>query len=247
MVAALILGVAAERPHRRWFPLGVAGVVVATLVLLIATVRTGVSGRLTPGVPGVLSRIAATDFGGFDALRAVQWKASLAAFGEKPMFGFGLENHHLVWSAHFDRRSEELGTDIFDRAHNQYLELLATTGIVGALTFFAIWAAMGYSLYRAFSARRLNVSEFAVLAGGNVAYATYLVFWFVDINAAILWLLLAALIAARSNPVPVLRDSGPSVAPARAGGCPRNGFGAGVHFSSPCVRSNAREHCAGDP
>lgn len=204
---AVLLATGAPRAKRPWTPvwlaLGAAGLSVA----VVAVVRVSGSGQLSKAVPGALRRIAATDFAGIDALRAIQWDAALAGFRDRPLLGFGPENYQLVWSAHFDPRSQQLGAEVFDRAHNQYLEVLATTGIAGALAFLAIWAAIAYSLRRAFVARRLNAGELAVLGGANTAYAAYLIFWFVDMNAAILWILLAALIARRSNPAPILRSS----------------------------------------
>ena len=206
--AALVFAIGAGRRRRRLIPPAVAAVLVVGVVATIMMLRTGGTARVPVRVPAVLSRIAETDFGGVDAPRTFQWEASLAAFRERPLLGFGLENHHLVWSAHFDPRSEQIGVGVFDRAHNQYLEILATTGIFGAVAFVAIWGAIAYSLRRAYAERRLSVGELGVMAGANVAYGAYLVFWFVDINAAIIWLLLAGLIAARSNPVPVLGGIG---------------------------------------
>jgi len=168
-------------------------------------VRAGRESALSNAVPGVVRRMASTDFAGRDASRAVQWDAALAGFRDRPLLGYGPENHHLAWSAHFDPRIYELGTEIFDRTHNQFLELLATTGLVGTIGFLSVWAALGYSLYRAFRERRMSASELSLLAGANVAYAVYLVFWFVDIGAAMLWMLLAALIAARCKAAPVIR------------------------------------------
>lgn len=183
-----------------WLTLGAAALIAST----ITVVRLSGTGRPTSALPAVFGRIAATDFSGVDASRPMQWTAALAGFRDRPVFGFGPENYHLVWSAHFDPRSREIGEEIFDRTHNHYLEVLATTGIVGAIAFLGVWVAIGYSLYRAFVARRLNVTELAVLTGANIAYATYLTFWFVDISAAVLWLLLASLISRRCNPVPIL-------------------------------------------
>ncbi len=68
-----------------------------------------------------------------------------------------------------------------------------------------MWFAIGYSLYRGFVEKRLTAAQMSVLAGANVAYAAYLVFWFVDINAAILWLMLGAVAASRRNPFPTIR------------------------------------------
>lgn len=206
VAGAAVLVAGRERKERRFLPLWITLGAAAFLASTIAVVRLSGAGRLTSALPAVFGKIAATDFSGVDALRTMQWNAALAGFRDRPVFGFGPENYQLVWSAHFDPRSRDMGAEIFDRTHNQYLEILATTGIVGTLAFLGVWLAIGYSLYRAFTAHRMNVSELAVLAGANIAYATYLAFWFVDISAAILWLLLAASISRRCNPVPILQQ-----------------------------------------
>ncbi|HEU4747553.1 MAG TPA: O-antigen ligase family protein, partial [Gemmatimonadaceae bacterium] len=209
VAGAMILGSGTDRENRRWIPLWLALGGAALVASLVAVVRLPGGEGWTSRLPAVFRKFAATDFGGIDALRAMQWEAALAGFMDRPLLGFGPENYQLVWSAHFDPRSRALGAEVFDRTHNQYAEMLATTGIVGALAFAGIWLAIGYSLYSAFTARRIGVRELAVLSGANIAYATYLIFWFVDISAAILWLLLAAVIARRCNPLPILRVGEP--------------------------------------
>lgn len=189
----------------RWIPaMLVGGVLSATIALAALGGKSG-SGCVLRTVPTVVHRIVATDFGGADAVRTIQWNAALAGFLDRPIAGYGPENHHLVWSSHFDPRSEKLGADVFDRVHNQFLEILATTGLIGTLTFLALWIAIGYTLYRAFSERRLTVYEVSVLGMVNVAYAAYLTFWFVDINAVMLWFLIMAVGALRFSAQPVLQ------------------------------------------
>ena len=204
MVGAGFIAVRAAGP-RRWIPLAlVAGVASATVALAVIG---GTSGRgcVLGTAPTVVHRIAATSFAGADAIRTIQWNAALAGFRDRPILGYGPENHHLVWSSHFDPRSEALGADVFDRVHNQFLEVLATTGLIGTLTFLALWLAIGYTAYCAFVERRLSVAQVAILVAANIAYAAYLVFWFVDINAAMLWFLLLAVVASRCSAIPILR------------------------------------------
>lgn len=201
---------------RRWVPLAiVAGVTAATIALAAIFASTG-RGCLLGGPPTVVHRIAATDFAGADATRTIQWSAALGGFRDRPVFGYGPENHHLVWSSHFDPRSEALGADVFDRVHNQFLEVLATTGLVGTLAFLAVWLAIGYTVNRGFEERRLTVYDVALLAGANIAYAAYLVFWFVDINAAILWFLLLAVVASRLRGEPIVRAGLRTISPVGA-------------------------------
>jgi tetratricopeptide (TPR) repeat protein len=129
----------------------------------------------------------------------MQWRAAIEGFQDRPLVGYGLENHNLVWGAHLDSRIYRIETDIFDRTHNQFLEILATTGLIGTVAFLGIWIAIAVTLGRAYRAGRLSAPAIAVLSGLQVAYATYLLFWFIDINAAMLWILIAALIASRGT------------------------------------------------
>ena len=92
-----------------------------------------------------------------------------------------------------------IDTDIYDRTHNQFLEVLATTGIVGSVAFLGIWIAIGMTLVRAYRAGRISGAAVSVLWGLQIAYATYLTFWFVDLNSTMLWMMIAALIASRGT------------------------------------------------
>jgi tetratricopeptide (TPR) repeat protein len=146
----------------------------------------------------------------------MQWQAAVEGFKDRPVLGYGMENYNLVWSAHFDPRIYRIDTDIYDRAHNQYLETLATTGLVGTAAFLAIWLAIGVTLGMAYRAGRLSAPALAVLSGLQVAYATYLSFWFFDLNATMLWILIAALIASRAAVGSVVLETSGNAERARA-------------------------------
>jgi tetratricopeptide (TPR) repeat protein len=137
----------------------------------------------------------------------MQWRAALDGFRDRPLLGYGLENHNLAWGAHFDPGIYKIDTDIYDRTHNQFLEMLETTGLVGATAFLVIWIAISVTLVRAYRAGRLSAGSVAALAGLQVAYATYLFFWFVDLNSTMLWILIAALIASRGTVGPVVLET----------------------------------------
>ena len=162
-------------------------------------VRTFPSSAFSRNVPEVFERLAATNPAGRDESRTMQWRAAIAGFKDRPLLGYGPEAHNLVWSAHFDPDIYRLDTDVFDRTHNEYLEMLATGGLIGILAFAAIWIAIGVTLSRAYRAGRLSAVSLAVLSGLQAAYAIYLVFWFFDLNSTMLWIMLAALIASRGT------------------------------------------------
>ncbi|HJP61624.1 MAG TPA: O-antigen ligase family protein [Gemmatimonadaceae bacterium] len=164
-----------------------------------AIVRKFPDSAFSQHAPAVLERLAGTNPTGQDESRTMQWRAAVAGFKDRPIFGFGPENHNLVWSAHFDPGIYAVDTDIFDRTHNQYLEVVATGGLVGIAAFAAIWIAIGVTIGRAYRSGRLTPAGFAVLCSTQFAYATYLLFWFFDLNSTMLWILLAGLIASRGT------------------------------------------------
>jgi O-antigen ligase/tetratricopeptide (TPR) repeat protein len=193
--------------RRRWIALAGTIALLLMAVGVAAGIRAFPSGPLTRGVPAVLQRLALTNPAGADESRTMQWRAAIDGFEDRPLLGYGLENHNLVWSAHLDPGIYRLDTDVFDRTHNQYLELLATTGLLGTVAFCGIWLAIVVTLIRAYQDERISAASIAVLGGLQVAYATFLLFWFVDLNSTMLWILFAALIASRENPLGVVRTA----------------------------------------
>ncbi len=199
IVGAFIFAALSTGSRKKWIALSVAAGLAFVVVGISAGVRAFPAGVVTRNVPTVVLRLAGMNTAGSDESRAMQWRAAIEGFKDRPLLGYGLENHNLVWGAHFDSGIYGLETDIFDRTHNQFLEILATTGLIGATAFLAIWIAIGVTLGRAYRAGRLSAPAVAILSGVQVAYATYLFFWFVDLNAAMLWILIAALIASRGT------------------------------------------------
>jgi O-antigen ligase len=207
VTGSVIFATLHTRSRRRWIaPTAAIGIACAVLAIS-AGIRAFPSSALTRHAPTVLQRLALTSPAGSDESRTMQWRAAIDGFQDRPLLGYGPENHNLVWSAHFNPGIYHLDTDVYDRTHNQYLELLATTGLIGALTFLGIWVAIAVTLIRAYRDDRLSASSLAILIGLQVAYAVYLFFWFVDLNSTMLWILFAALIASRENPHGVVRPT----------------------------------------
>ena len=165
-----------------------------------AIVRAYPESNFARQVPLVFARLAYTNSPeARDDSRTMQWRAAIEGFKDRPILGYGPENHNLVWSAHFDPRIYHIDTDIYDRTHNQYLETLATGGVVGFLALGAIWVAIGVTLVRGYRAGRISAASLGVLVAVQLAYAIYLAFWFFDLNSTMLWIMIAALIASRAT------------------------------------------------
>jgi O-antigen ligase/tetratricopeptide (TPR) repeat protein len=197
VVGSVIFASLAAGSKRKWTTLALAGAFAVAVAGVSVGIRAFPASGVTRYVPTVLQRLALSNPAGSDESRTMQWRAAIEGFKDRPLLGYGLENHNLVWSAHFDPGIYRIDTEIYDRTHNQFLETLATTGLIGASAFLGLWIAIGVTLVGAFRAGRLSASALSILTGLQVAYATYLFFWFVDLNSTMLWILVAALISSR--------------------------------------------------
>ncbi len=75
--------------------------------------------------------------------RLEAWQAAKDGFLDKPIFGFGRNNFQTVFNKYLDTKIYKgSGTPMwFDKAHNQYFDYLAETGIIGLLVYllFLAW------------------------------------------------------------------------------------------------------------
>lgn len=204
LVAAALLGavIYAALTKNRTSRILVPSAAIAVGIAVIGSaviVRSFPGGAFARHVPMVFERLAATDPGGADESRTLQWRAAIEGFKDRPVLGYGPESYNLVWSAHFDPDIYRYNTDVYDRTHNQYLETLATGGLVGIIAFAAIWLAIAVTLSRAFRAGRLTAASLAVLCGAQLAYGIHLALWFFDLNSTMVWILVGALISSRGT------------------------------------------------
>ncbi|HEX2693285.1 MAG TPA: O-antigen ligase family protein [Gemmatimonadaceae bacterium] len=198
-LAGSILFAILRSKQKRWLAPSIALGIACIVVSAAAAIRAFPGTALVRVTPTVVQRLALSDPSGVDELRLMHWHAALQGFEDRPVFGYGPENYNLVWSAHLNPAIYRLDTDVYDHAHNEYLEILATGGVIGLCAFVGIWLAIGVTLSRAYRDERLSSASLAVLVALQVAYAVYLIFWFFDLNSTMLWILVGAFIASREN------------------------------------------------
>ena len=150
---------------------------------------------------GVLGdRLAATARSGFDVERVTVWKTTLRMCADFPWTGSGAGTFRSVFPAYRDGSGSAM---FYEHAHNDYLELVAEQGVLGAVLLGgAVFAAMASNIL-AFLRRR-DLAARAVLFGVNVATLALLLHGLVDFNfhipanAAYFFVLLALGMAAAS-------------------------------------------------
>lgn len=100
--------------------------------------------------------------------RTLIWTEGIKAFEKRPILGYGQENFELIFPS--ERHMK------VDSAHNIFLEIAVSSGIIGLVLFVSIFA---YSLYKASILIRLSLLAFLICASFNpISIAQICLMWF---------------------------------------------------------------------
>lgn len=104
--------------------------------------------------------------------RLYSWTWAWRDLPKHPILGVGYGNFAFVFDRQFQGEFYKFskGEDYFDRAHNNIVEIATTTGLLGlaAYLFMFSWAVI--YLIRAYRHKKIDLPEFAALAGFLTAY-----------------------------------------------------------------------------
>ena len=129
---AVILGLMLHGRQNRWVPLA-----------LLASIGVFAGYATWFGLDLVMERLHLVAREPFGDVRWAVWHGTLAAFREAPLRGVGLGAFQDVFRPY---QPESVGHwKLVDYAHNDYLQLLVETGVVGALVL--VWAIVSLILF----------------------------------------------------------------------------------------------------
>lgn len=190
------------RTSRRTF----AGLLVAAVtVLAVAAVAAGAPGQVADGwdrFRAPLVETGADNFNTPDRLGSISsngrhqmWSGALDAFDGAPVKGIGLGSWESWWNP---RRGD---SGFVRNAHSQLFELLAETGLLGALLFVVLLAAPIVAACAAAARRRPRVPDAVIVGPPLAAFAVgVLVDWHWQVTAlAVAAMTLAAVALARAD------------------------------------------------
>lgn len=181
----------------RFFSHAKIGALFVLLVAILLLSKGSTIVRHSVPLHTTLQRLAATGVP-TDEARKLQWRAAVEGFHDRPILGYGPENYRLVWQRHLPSKFYTIiGGGRVDRAHNQYLEIAATTGILGIATVIGIIIALIMSIGRE-SDTRFRVPP-VFLASVLLGYGFAMLFWFFDITSSLVFFAICALAASRQK------------------------------------------------
>lgn len=110
------------------------------------------------------------DLGGTDSgeIRKIVWKGGLQIWKRYPIIGSGVET--FAYSYYLDRPKEHNNVSewdfLYNKAHNELINFLATTGIFGLATYLLIFIVFGIEVIKTlFKNNETGVISVAILAG----------------------------------------------------------------------------------
>lgn len=137
-----------------------------------------------------ITHISGSDFAA--SSRLWTWQAGLKGWKDKPLLGWGEERFNIAFNKHFPAEivRDDPGMQVwFDRPHNVFVEALVKGGILGLVTFLAIFWFVFLQLYRYYKSAD-DLKAVIILGGLTVAYLVNNFFVFDSFNTNILFILL---------------------------------------------------------
>ena len=136
------------------------------------------------------------------------WKSFL----QKPLFGWGPENYEAAYTTNFNPEVlKYLPEDFyFDRAHNKPMEVLATNGIFGLLSYLSVFGIALYLLNQLRKKKEWFLPSLA-LTGGLIGYFIQNIFIFDFHESYLMFFLFLAFISSLYYHLKERSDEGPLV------------------------------------
>jgi putative inorganic carbon (hco3(-)) transporter len=172
--------------------------ILASIILLFIIINLSFGSALTrfqlfsnfapPARPALLSNGTQLENGGTESgrIRLIVWKGAVEIFKHYPIFGSGVETFAYSYY-NFRPLEHNLVSEwdfLYNKAHNEYLNYLATTGIVGFISYLALIGTFIYwsvkTIILKFNSKTkkdpdLNIYSLILVACLLASYTAYLI------------------------------------------------------------------------
>ena len=118
---------------------------------------------------GVIEKNVGETFGG----RFIVWAEAWKGFLQRPILGWGLENFEFAFTSNYNSclGTARCASDIwYDRAHNIIFDTLVASGILGMLSYFGIFIAVFYIIWKNYFNKKFDFWICGVLTVLLISY-----------------------------------------------------------------------------
>ncbi len=151
-------------------------------------IETKINSENSPAETGVAPVLNSLETGGTDSgkIRKIVWKGGLQIWKRYPLFGSGVET--FAYSYYLDRPREHNDVSewdfLYNKAHNELINILANTGIFGLLTYLSILITFGLLVIKkVITNQKDNFISLAILIGIiNLSISNFFGFSTVTVN-----------------------------------------------------------------
>lgn len=164
-------------------------IAIGILIAMVAlpTILWGLKGSSLIQNSETLSRLTSVSFGERTIrARFYIWGMAWKAFLERPILGWGQENFLIAFSKYYDPRLYDQ-EPWFDRPHNIVFEWLINAGIIGLLSYLALFAAFFWTLGKLLKRGAINKKEGIILWIAPIVYFLQNFFVFDNFNTYVIF------------------------------------------------------------
>lgn len=106
------------------------------------------------------------------------WNIAYEGFKEKPILGWGQDNFNYVFNEYYDPKIYDQ-EQWFDRAHNVFFDWLIAGGILGLLSYLALFAAAVFAIWRSKVYEKPQEKDLYFLFSDKVLLTALLIAYFI--------------------------------------------------------------------
>ncbi len=114
-----------------------------------------------------LNRLASISWSNTDQGRQIIWPMALKGFKEKPILGWGQDGFNYVFNKYYDVRMYN-HEQWFDRAHDMPLDIMVAAGILGLISYLAMFGIAVMLIWK--RRKEFGITQSALLVGLLAAY-----------------------------------------------------------------------------
>jgi O-antigen ligase/tetratricopeptide (TPR) repeat protein len=127
------------------------------------------------------------------------WNMAFQGFKEKPIFGWGQESFNYVFNKYYDPKMYA-NEQWFDRTHNVFFDWLIAGGLLGVISYFALFGLIIYYLWR--KDGHFTILEKSLVTGLLAGYMFHNLTVFDNITSYIMFVVLLSWVNSHVGEVP---------------------------------------------